>query len=225
MEAVISNFDEYLKAFGLTIGLFVVSGIASLVLGHHPRRPPGRPGVDPQQGGGALRHAVPQHAAADDLRLHLHRDAGAGLQLQVRRGRRDRGLQRLGLLLPRLPGAHPLHLRLRLRGDALRRQRRPPRTGRGRPRDRPHLRPVDDPRHPSPGGARGDPADDQRDDRPGQEHLRGGGLRPRRGDGHDARASPTTTPTSGSGSSSRSRSATSSSSRSSRCRPTSSSER
>ena len=33
MEAVISNFDEYLKAFGLTIGLFVVSGIASLVLG------------------------------------------------------------------------------------------------------------------------------------------------------------------------------------------------
>ena len=33
MEAVISNFDEYLRAFGLTIGLFVVSGIASLVLG------------------------------------------------------------------------------------------------------------------------------------------------------------------------------------------------
>ena len=33
MEAVISNFDEYLTAFGLTIGLFVVSGIASLVLG------------------------------------------------------------------------------------------------------------------------------------------------------------------------------------------------
>jgi len=33
MEAVISNFDEYLAAFGLTIGLFVVSGIASLVLG------------------------------------------------------------------------------------------------------------------------------------------------------------------------------------------------
>ena len=33
MDAVISNFDEYLKAFGLTIGLFVVSGIASLVLG------------------------------------------------------------------------------------------------------------------------------------------------------------------------------------------------
>ena len=33
MDAVFSNFDEYLKAFGLTIGLFVVSGIASLVLG------------------------------------------------------------------------------------------------------------------------------------------------------------------------------------------------
>ena len=33
MDAVISNFDEYLKAFGLTIGLFVVAGIASLVLG------------------------------------------------------------------------------------------------------------------------------------------------------------------------------------------------
>ena len=31
--AVFSNFDEYLKAFGLTIGLFVVSGIASLVWG------------------------------------------------------------------------------------------------------------------------------------------------------------------------------------------------
>lgn len=33
MEAVFSNFDEYLKAFGLTLGLFVVSGLASLVLG------------------------------------------------------------------------------------------------------------------------------------------------------------------------------------------------
>jgi len=33
MEAVFSNFDDYLLAFGLTIGLFVVSGIASLVWG------------------------------------------------------------------------------------------------------------------------------------------------------------------------------------------------
>jgi len=33
MDAVFSNFDEYLKAFGLTIGLFVVSGIASLIWG------------------------------------------------------------------------------------------------------------------------------------------------------------------------------------------------
>ncbi|WP_122816383.1 amino acid ABC transporter permease [Nocardioides pantholopis] len=33
MEAVFSNFDEYLKAFGLTLGLFVVSGLASLVFG------------------------------------------------------------------------------------------------------------------------------------------------------------------------------------------------
>ena len=33
MDAVFSNFDDYLKAFGLTIGLFVVSGIASLVWG------------------------------------------------------------------------------------------------------------------------------------------------------------------------------------------------
>ncbi|NPC97409.1 amino acid ABC transporter permease [Nocardioides sp. zg-DK7169] len=33
MEAVFSNFDEYLKAFGVTLGLFVVSGIGSLVLG------------------------------------------------------------------------------------------------------------------------------------------------------------------------------------------------
>jgi glutamate transport system permease protein len=33
MEAVISNFDDYLKAFGLTIGLFVVSGIGALVWG------------------------------------------------------------------------------------------------------------------------------------------------------------------------------------------------
>ncbi len=33
MEAVFSNFDDYLAAFGLTIGLFVVSGIASLVWG------------------------------------------------------------------------------------------------------------------------------------------------------------------------------------------------
>jgi len=33
MEAVFSNFDDYLVAFGLTIGLFVVSGIASLVWG------------------------------------------------------------------------------------------------------------------------------------------------------------------------------------------------
>lgn len=33
MDAVFSNFDEYLKAFALTIGLFVVSGIGALVLG------------------------------------------------------------------------------------------------------------------------------------------------------------------------------------------------
>ncbi|MQW76110.1 ABC transporter permease subunit [Nocardioides sp. dk4132] len=33
MEAVFSNFDEYLKAFGVTLALFVVSGLASLVLG------------------------------------------------------------------------------------------------------------------------------------------------------------------------------------------------
>jgi glutamate transport system permease protein len=33
MEAVFSNFDDYLKAFGLTIGLFLVSGVASLVWG------------------------------------------------------------------------------------------------------------------------------------------------------------------------------------------------
>ena len=33
MDAVFANFDDYLKAFGLTIGLFVVSGIGALVLG------------------------------------------------------------------------------------------------------------------------------------------------------------------------------------------------
>jgi glutamate transport system permease protein len=33
MQAVFANFDEYLKAFGLTIGLFVVSGIGALVWG------------------------------------------------------------------------------------------------------------------------------------------------------------------------------------------------
>lgn len=33
MEAVFSDFNEYLKAFGLTLMLFVVSGLASLVLG------------------------------------------------------------------------------------------------------------------------------------------------------------------------------------------------
>ena len=33
MEAVFSNFDEYLKAFGLTLMLFVVSGVTSLVWG------------------------------------------------------------------------------------------------------------------------------------------------------------------------------------------------
>lgn len=33
MEDLYSNFDVYLKAFGLTLGLFVVSGIASLLLG------------------------------------------------------------------------------------------------------------------------------------------------------------------------------------------------
>lgn len=33
MDAVFSNFDEYLRAFGLTVGLFVVSGLFSLVLG------------------------------------------------------------------------------------------------------------------------------------------------------------------------------------------------
>jgi len=33
MDAVFSNFGEYLTAFGITVGLFVVSGLASLVLG------------------------------------------------------------------------------------------------------------------------------------------------------------------------------------------------
>ena len=33
MEAVFSNFDEYLRAFAITLGLFVVSGLGSLVLG------------------------------------------------------------------------------------------------------------------------------------------------------------------------------------------------
>lgn len=33
MDAVFSNFDEYLKAFGLTLSLFVVSGILSLIWG------------------------------------------------------------------------------------------------------------------------------------------------------------------------------------------------
>lgn len=33
MDAVFSNPDEYLKAFGLTLGLFVVSGLAALVWG------------------------------------------------------------------------------------------------------------------------------------------------------------------------------------------------
>lgn len=33
MDAVFSNFDEYLRAFGLTLGLFVVAGLASLVWG------------------------------------------------------------------------------------------------------------------------------------------------------------------------------------------------
>lgn len=33
MDAVFSNFDEFLKAFAMTLGLFVVSGLASLVLG------------------------------------------------------------------------------------------------------------------------------------------------------------------------------------------------
>ncbi len=33
MDAVFSNFDDYLTAFGLTIGLFVVSGIGALVWG------------------------------------------------------------------------------------------------------------------------------------------------------------------------------------------------
>jgi glutamate transport system permease protein len=33
MDAVFSNFDEYLRAFGLTLLLFLVSGIASLIWG------------------------------------------------------------------------------------------------------------------------------------------------------------------------------------------------
>ncbi|HYG93032.1 MAG TPA: amino acid ABC transporter permease [Nocardioides sp.] len=33
MEAVFTNFDEYLKAFGLTLALFAVSGVASLIWG------------------------------------------------------------------------------------------------------------------------------------------------------------------------------------------------
>ena len=33
MDAVFSNFDDYLKAFGLTLGLFVVSGLLSMIWG------------------------------------------------------------------------------------------------------------------------------------------------------------------------------------------------
>ena len=33
MEAVFDNFDLYLKGFGYTLALFLVSGVLSLVLG------------------------------------------------------------------------------------------------------------------------------------------------------------------------------------------------
>ena len=33
MDDLLSNFDLYLKAFGLTVALFVVSGVVSLLFG------------------------------------------------------------------------------------------------------------------------------------------------------------------------------------------------
>ena len=33
MDDLVANFDLVLKAFGLTLGLFVVSGVASLLFG------------------------------------------------------------------------------------------------------------------------------------------------------------------------------------------------
>ena len=183
MEAVISNFDEYLKAFGLTIGSVRRLRHRRAGVRHAPRRPPGRPGGDPQQGGGALRHAGPQHAAADDLRLHGDCHAGARLQLQVRRGRRDRGLQRLRLLLP-LPA-------LRSPSTPRPSSARPLRSGvnavplgqaEAGTRHRAALRGSRCARSSSPRPSRAvDPAAGQRLDRAAQEHLGRGGLRRRRG--------------------------------------------
>ena len=47
MDDLVSNFDLYLKAFGLTLALFVVSGVASLLFGAAPRLAAGRPGRGP----------------------------------------------------------------------------------------------------------------------------------------------------------------------------------
>ncbi len=118
----------------------------------------------------ALRHALPQHPAADGLHLHVRRGAEARLNFSfVEASDRRLTSRRSSPLVHR---ADALHLGLRLRGDPLRRQRRPARPGRGGPRDRAHLRPVHAPGRAPPGVARGRPAAGQRADRAGSRTPR-----------------------------------------------------
>ena len=171
MELVFTNFDLYLSAFRLTIGLFLVSGVASLVLG--------------------------TLLAAMRVGPVAFLSKAATIYITVVRNTPLLiifvfviiGLPKLGILF-RSVEEHRVSsfffracLALSLytctfvaRGDPLRHQRGPARTGRGRAGDRAHLRRHDD----AGGAAAGVPghgaAAGQRLHRAAEEHL-GGAMR------------------------------------------------
>ena len=226
MEAVISNFDEYLKAFGLTIGLFVVSGIGALVFGTILAVLRVGP-VSILNKAAALYVTLFRNTPllmifvfmaiampvlgynfkfVEDVEIAGYNVSAfffrACVALTLYTSAFVCEAMRSGVNAVPLGQAEAGRAIGLTFGQSMREIVLPQAT-----------RAVD-------------PADDQRLDR--ARSRTPPSLRPSawpRPTAHDAGASPTTTPTSASGSSSRSRSATSSSSSSSRCRPTSSSER
>ena len=183
MDAVLDELrPEYLKAFGLTIRLFVVSGIASLVLGTILAALRVGPVSVLRQGGGALRHARPQHPAADDLRLHLHRDAGARATTS-RSSRTSRSRATTSRPSSSAPASALTLYTSAFVCEAMRSGVNAVPLGQAEaaPRDRPHLRRQSmTPGRPAPGlRAPSVPPLTSVHDRAAQEHLRGGGLRRR----------------------------------------------
>ena len=132
MNVVLDNFDLVAKAFGYTIFLFLVSAVLSLVLGTVLVAFRVGP-ISVLSKAASVYVTVVRNTPLVIIFLFFQLGAGkvfdcAALQL----GRHPHRPVRLHLVLHRRRGvAEPLHLVLRLRGPALRRQRRAPRPGRG----------------------------------------------------------------------------------------------